>query len=350
MKLLSKIFLAFGLLAIVPNLAHAQGVTRLCQESVNSVTGANNCVDVSATNPLNVTGGGGGGSAITAPLGTNPIAASVAVTPATSSLWAPAQGTTALSVTNGGFQNILQGNAVLSATNGLYTNLLQGNAVLSASNPIFASGSYAIGSTTSGQTGILGLCATVSGTSSYTTAQTNPCNLDTSGNLKVNIVAGSVGSVGSYSLNNSVETSPTLTASAYASGNGVGGFQTVAFFRAASNFSGLLTQVEVMWSGTETTGLTFYIFNKTIATSTCGDKAAVSLTAADLTNLATPPFTLTASATTGTTQTFASQPFAISMQNKDTSPGQNLYVCMVSNGVFTPGTTDLRFTISGIVD
>ena len=54
MKLLSKIFLAFGLLALVPNLAHAQGVTRICQETVNSVTGANNCVDVSAANPFNV--------------------------------------------------------------------------------------------------------------------------------------------------------------------------------------------------------------------------------------------------------------------------------------------------------
>jgi len=54
MKLLSKIFLALGLLALVPNLAHAQGVTRICQETVNSVTGANNCVDVSATNPFNV--------------------------------------------------------------------------------------------------------------------------------------------------------------------------------------------------------------------------------------------------------------------------------------------------------
>ena len=340
MKLLSKIFLAFGLLALVPNLAHAQGVTRLCQESVNSVTGANNCVDVSATNPLPVTGTGGSGGTV------------IQGAPAASGPWivTPWIAGAVNSATNGTYTDVLQGNAVLSTTNGLYTNLLQGNAVLSASNPIFASGSYAIGSTTSGQTGILGLCATVSGTSSYTTAQTNPCNLDTSGNLKVNIVAGSVGSVGSYSLNNSIVTTPTIQNGAYASGNGVGGFQTVAFFRASSNFSGLLTQYEVMWAGTETTGLTVYIFNKAIATSTCGDKAAVSLTAADLTNLATAPFTLTAAATTGTTQTFASQPFAISMQNKDASPGQNLYICMVSNGTFTPAVGDLRFTISGIVD
>lgn len=50
----------------------------------------------------------------------------------------PFQGTTALSATNGGYQNLLQGNAVLSATNGLFNNLLQGNAVLSATNGLFA--------------------------------------------------------------------------------------------------------------------------------------------------------------------------------------------------------------------
>ena len=56
MKLLSKIFLAFGLLVLVPNLAHAQGVTRVCTGSVNSVTGQNNCQDVSASNPFPVSG------------------------------------------------------------------------------------------------------------------------------------------------------------------------------------------------------------------------------------------------------------------------------------------------------
>src|SRR5208337_1445402 len=64
MKLFSKIFLAFGLWAFVLNLAHAQGVTRICQQSVNSVTGANNCVDVSPTYPLNVTPAAGSGFSI----------------------------------------------------------------------------------------------------------------------------------------------------------------------------------------------------------------------------------------------------------------------------------------------
>lgn len=48
------------------------------------------------------------------------------------------QGGTALSATNGIFNNVLQGNAVLSATNGSFTNILQGNAVLSQTNPSWA--------------------------------------------------------------------------------------------------------------------------------------------------------------------------------------------------------------------
>ncbi len=51
MKLLSKIFLALGLLALVPNLAHAQGVMRICQNTTGA-NGSNNCVDVSW--PVNV--------------------------------------------------------------------------------------------------------------------------------------------------------------------------------------------------------------------------------------------------------------------------------------------------------
>ena len=211
-------------------------------------------------------------------------------------------------------------------------------------------GVVAQGSTTSGQVGPLMQAAVVTGVSSYTNAQTSPLNIDGSGNLKVNLQSGSIGSLGSFNQNHSALVTPTLTNSAYASGNGMGGFQTVAWFRAGSNFSGMLTQVAVQWGGTETVAVTFYIFDKAIGSSTCGDKAAVSLLAADLQNLVTAPFTISAVAPVGTTLTQASVPFSISMQNHDTSPGQNLYVCAVSGGVFTPATTDFSFTISGIQD
>ena len=55
MKYLAKILLTLGFLA-VSSTAFAQGVTRVCQESVNSVTGQNNCTDVSATWPFYVQG------------------------------------------------------------------------------------------------------------------------------------------------------------------------------------------------------------------------------------------------------------------------------------------------------
>ena len=58
-------------------------------------------------------------------------------------------------------------------------------------------------STTSGQKGNLGLCAVTTSSPSYTTAQTDPCSLDTSGNLRV-----------------AVTNTPTVTANA-----GTGNFQ-----------------------------------------------------------------------------------------------------------------------------
>ena len=296
------------------------------------------------------------------------------------------------SATNGLYNNTLQGNAVLSATNGLYSNILQGNAVLSASNPIFTTGSIAgaaisatnggyvnllqgnavlstgnplfvnpgtaanwgvvaQGSTTSGQVGPLVQAAVVTGTSSYTNAQTSPLNLDGSGNLKVNLQSGSIGSIGSFNQNfTTAPVVPTIQNSAYASGNGVGGFQTVSVFRAASNFSGQLSFFQVTWSGTEIVALQVFIFDKAIGSSTCGDKAAVSLLAADLQNLAVPPFQITAAAPTGTTLTQASVSLTGAIYNHDSVRGQNVYVCIVSTGTFTPAVGDLAFKIGLIQD
>lgn len=84
-------------------------------------------------------GGGGGNVTITSPLGTQTIAASVAVTPATSSLWTIGQGGAVLSATNGLFSNILQGNAALTAANPIFSALSIGGAVNAVGNPIFVS-------------------------------------------------------------------------------------------------------------------------------------------------------------------------------------------------------------------
>lgn len=53
----------------------------------------------------------------------------------------------------------------------------------------------AIGSTTSGQTGHVVLGATTTAAPTYTTAQSNPLSLDTAGNLRVNVVTGGTSGV-----------------------------------------------------------------------------------------------------------------------------------------------------------
>lgn len=56
-----------------------------------------------------------------------------------------------------------------------------------------SSGAVAQGSTTSGQTGLLMQCAVTTAAPTYTTAQTDPCSLDTTGSLRVNVTAGPPG-------------------------------------------------------------------------------------------------------------------------------------------------------------
>lgn len=70
-----------------------------------------------------------------------------------------------------------------------------------------SSGAVAQGSTTSGQTGSLIQGAVTTSAPSYTTAQTSPLSLDTSGNLRVNVVAG-----GSSTTTNTPVTPATATA------------------------------------------------------------------------------------------------------------------------------------------
>lgn len=59
--------------------------------------------------------------------------------------------------------------------------------------PSNAATGVAQGSTTSGQVGTLTQGAVTTGSPSYTTGQTSPLSLDTSGNLRVNVVAGGAG-------------------------------------------------------------------------------------------------------------------------------------------------------------
>jgi hypothetical protein len=148
----------------------------------------------------------------------------------------------------------------------------------------------------------------------------------------------------------SVLVQPTIQAAAYVSGNAIGSLQTVPVFRLVATPSGIMDGWVLRWKGTEVAPVTFYVLDAapTVGT-TCADKTAFVLGAADIPHLVLPPFTLTAAApAVGTTATSASASFTpISISNKDTpTTTQNLYVCAVSGGSFTPAVGDLSYGIS----
>jgi hypothetical protein len=155
-----------------------------------------------------------------------------------------------------------------------------------------------------------------------------------------------VGNVGSFDI--AVPVTPTIQNASYVSGNAVGALQTVAVFRTVAQPSGILNNVALAWKGTETTPLTFFVFDTNPTGSTCTDKSAFSLAAVDIPKLALPPFTLTAAApSVGTTTTSVNSSFTpLSIKNQDGTASVNLYVCTVSGGTFTPAIGDLNYKIS----
>jgi len=175
--------------------------------------------------------------------------------------------------------------------------------------------------------------------------------MDETGDLCTNATGGGGGGGSSASLNFATPpVVPTIQAAAYASGNAIGGLQTVSFFRTTAQPTGLLNQAAIEWAGGETVAVTEYVFDWNPTSSTCTDKTAFSLAAADAKHLVTSPFTLTGSAPTGATQTFAGTSLNVSAKNLDGTATQNLYVCLVSGGAFTPAVGDLSLTLSGVLD
>jgi hypothetical protein len=144
---------------------------------------------------------------------------------------------------------------------------------------------------------------------------------------------------------------PTIQAAAYASGNVIGGKLTVAnVFRNTTQPSATLSQFLLGWAGAETVVVTVYLFSRNPTSGTYTDKTAMTLAAADAQYLVTAPFTITAAASAGTTQTFAAQSLSLSVQNRDSSVTQNLYAVLVVGGAVTPAVGDLFFSISGVLD
>lgn len=151
-------------------------------------------------------------------------------------------------------------------------------------------------------------------------------------------------------LSQCVAATPTITNVAYASGNNIGGLQTISIFRTGGPFTGLLNQFMMTWNSAQTPAITVYIFSKTPST-TFTNAATPTWTASDMKLLVTPPFTLTNAAPSyGISYTSAAQILAVSAQNTDSTPGPNLYVALIVGTGFTPNVGDLGLLMCGIFD
>ena len=272
------------------------------------------------------------------------------------------------SATAVGFQNAA-GNLVLPTPSAGLPVADSGAAIAGASIPAGGVGLTgwlsAIWSKVSGaalETGgnLASIAANVSTAANQTTANTSLASILTkataiaasvAGTLTTALAAGSniIGYAGSLNFQ-TAPVVPTIQAAAYASGNVIGGKQTVSVFRNTTQPSATLSQFLLGWAGTEAVAVTVYLFSRNPTNSTITDKAAFVLAAADAQYLVTPPFPLTAAAPVGATQTFAAQSLSLSAQNRDPSVTQNLYVVLVVGGAVTPAVGDLFFSISGVND
>ena len=156
----------------------------------------------------------------------------------------------------------------------------------------------------------------------------------------------------SRAADDGVATTPTIQAAPYASGNSLGGLQTVPFFRNAYlSDSGVLDLIALRSASGATAPIAFYIFDTLPVATTCADKTAFALGAADIPKLALQPFVLTPAAVTGASYTDAQLVQVQSVKNQDTPNGRVLYVCLVLNAATTPpSTTDITFKLSGFVN
>lgn len=178
--------------------------------------------------------------------------------------------------------------------------------------------------------------------------------------IGIGLVAAALSLVGiasasaqSNALNTGVPIIPTLQTSAYAAGNSLGGLQTIPVFRTTAIPSGIFDSFMITSKAGSTVAVTVYIFDKSPTGSTCTDKVALSLAAADITKLAMAPFVLTPAVIgNGTTATIAQLAQVVSIKNQDGPPAtRNLYVCIVANASITPASTsDLVAKLSGALD
>lgn len=170
---------------------------------------------------------------------------------------------------------------------------------------------------------------------------------------KQTVQAGLLQSLGSNQVggyDKFVSVTPTVQNAAYSTSNAIGGMQSVSFMR-GNGGSGIANNISLWSKGGATTPITLYIFQSNPTGTTCNDKAAFVLGAADISKLiAVRPPVLTPSASVGTTATVDSVQVPVSTQNNESTT--TLYVCPVVGGSgFTPASTsDLVFSYAGPQD
>lgn len=153
------------------------------------------------------------------------------------------------------------------------------------------------------------------------------------------------GNVGGYDA--FVSTTPTIQSASYVSGNCMGGFQAVAAAR-ISGGSGIFNKFTLISKGGLLTAKQIYVFTSNPSSSTCTDKGAFTIAAADLPKLIS-TFSITPAVPIGGV---ASEGEASGLQQSFvTSGNQNLYFAIVETTTETPASTsDLIFNIGVLQD
>jgi hypothetical protein len=175
------------------------------------------------------------------------------------------------------------------------------------------------------------------GTSSLTVGRDRTSQIDTTGATCANIVGQT----------SNLTVAQTVTASsAYVSGNAVGGLITLAGVNRASGASILVQSVLVTSKSAQTNPMDLLLFNASPTGSTCTDKTAVSIVAADAGKLVgVAHVTDWTSGGTASIGQMNQPPIGIAV------PATTLYACLVTRGTPTwTSTSDVSVVVSSILN
>lgn len=78
---------------------------------------------------------------------------------------------------------------------------------------------------------------------------------------------------------------PTITASAYTTGQEIGGLMTFTSMARASAYSGVVQSIHVTWTTAQTTTIKLYLFNSNPSATTWTDKTTAAINASDIPKL-----------------------------------------------------------------